>query len=188
MELSTTLTRRIQLVFDVQSLPPPPSLSSLVCSSTTPSACVALFVCARAVARNGTERNTKKRPRKQKNSWKLIYSSANCGNKAKGGGGSSSKDRLTSIEDISYVSENYRLSHSDDSVLRVYRRVDAPARAAATAAAAAAGDDTMAAGASAEGGKKKAGRAAAAAAATGSGVRLAKQPLRKRMFFGFLRR
>lgn len=125
-------------------------------------------------------------------SWKLIYSSANCsngsGSKAKGAG---SKDRLTSIEDISYVSENYRLSHSDDNVLRVYRRVvDPPARA--PVAATAAGDDTMVNGGAATatamgGGKKKAGRAAAAAAAA-SGMSRAKQPLRKRMFFGFLRR
>lgn len=82
------------------------------------------------------------------------------------------------------MSENYRLSHSDDNVLRVYRRVvDAPPRAG--------GDDTSAAmvdggaaAAAALGGKTKAGRTAAAAPERG----LAKQPLRRRMFFGFLRR
>jgi len=120
-------------------------------------------------------------------SWKLIFSSANCeGSKSKG---SSSKDGgLTSIEDIFYVSENYRLSHTGEDELRVYKRVTAPSPRAAAAS-----DDTSAAmvgaGAAASAvamGGKKAARAAAAGAAGRGGI--AKQPLRRRMFFGFLRR
>ncbi|CAM9726337.1 unnamed protein product [Pylaiella littoralis] len=124
-------------------------------------------------------------------SWKLIYSSAVCDGKAK----SSSNDVLKSIEEISYVSENYRISRSENDVLRVYRRVTAPRKSTAAAAAvapvgagarAAPGDDTSAA-MDAEGpfeGKNVAGRTSATAA----GRRLIKQPLRKRLFFGFLRR
>ncbi|CBJ48691.1 hypothetical protein Esi_0046_0075 [Ectocarpus siliculosus] len=113
-------------------------------------------------------------------SWKLIYSSAAC----EGNGGGRGGDRLTTIEDISYVSENYRLSHSgEQDDLRVYKRVSPPP---------ARGDDTSAAMVGVAGGRKKtAGRAAAAAAAGGgAGGRrgVSKLPLRRRTFFGFLRR
>lgn len=118
-------------------------------------------------------------------SWKLIYSSAGADGRVARG-----SDQLKSIEDISYVSENCRLSHTDTGSLRVYKRVTAPPRvaAAATAAAsrAAGGDDTASAlmGGGAGGGPGKAGRAAATAAGRGVG----KQPLRRRMFFGWRRR
>lgn len=35
-----------------------------------------------------------------------------------------------SVEDISYVSENYRISHADTGVLRVYKRMLSPAASA----------------------------------------------------------
>lgn len=60
---------------------------------------------------------------------------------------------MTTIEDISYVSENYRLLHSgEQDDLRVYKRVSPPP---------ARGDDTSAAMVGGAGGRKKAaGRAA----------------------------
>eukprot|EP00904_Undaria_pinnatifida_P000811 jgi/Undpi1/10730/HiC_scaffold_29.g13178.m1 len=98
-------------------------------------------------------------------------------------------DRIKSIEDISYVSENCRISHTDTGSLRVYKRVSAPPRVAAAATAsarAAAGDDTASAVVGGGGsGVGKAGRASATAAGRGG---LRKQPLRKRMFFGWRRR
>ncbi|CAN0214269.1 unnamed protein product [Scytosiphon promiscuus] len=119
-------------------------------------------------------------------SWKLIYSSACCGDGKQSRGGGGSTDRLTSIEDISYVSENYRLSHSDDGVLRVYRRVS-PRPVRQAAAAAAAGDDTSAGLVGSGSGKSKsAGRGTAAAARE---LRAgARQPLLRKRFWGFLRR
>ncbi|CAM9136475.1 unnamed protein product [Ectocarpus sp. 12 AP-2014] len=110
-------------------------------------------------------------------SWKLIYSSAAC----EGNGGGRGGDRLTTIENISYVSENYRLSHSgEQDDLRVYKRVSPPP---------ARGDDTSAAMVGGAGGRKKAaGRAAAAAVGAGGRRGVAKPPLRRRTFFGFLRR
>lgn len=159
---------------------PPPQLLRLRCLHLTwlrPHRCT-----KNAIIRHETKRD----------SWKLIYSSAVCDGKAKSG---SNSDVLKSIEEISYVSENYRLSRSEDDVLRVYRRVTAPRKSTAAAAAAVAvpvgagagaGDDTSAAmvGGGPVDEKKVAGRASATAA----GRRLVKQPLRKRMFFGFLRR
>ncbi|CAN0280649.1 unnamed protein product, partial [Ectocarpus fasciculatus] len=118
-------------------------------------------------------------------SWKLIYSSAACDGKGAPRGG----DGLTTIEDISYVSENYRLSHSGEKDdLRVYKRVSPPparSPAAAAAAAGSRGDDTSAAMIVGAGGRKK---AAARAAAVGGRRGVAKLPLRRRMLFGFLRR
>ncbi|CAN0482835.1 unnamed protein product [Ectocarpus sp. 8 AP-2014] len=109
-------------------------------------------------------------------SWKLIYSSAACG----GNGGGRRGDRLTTIENISYVSENYRLSHSgEQDDLRVYKRVSPPP---------ARGDDTSAAMVGGAGGRKKTAGRAATAVGGGGRRGVSKLPLRRRTFFGFLRR
>lgn len=111
-------------------------------------------------------------------SWKLIYSST-----CPDGKHSKSSDTLKSIEDISYVSENCRLSHTDTGILRVYKRVSAPPRTAALAAAVASGDDTAQSAAASLAG----GGSTARASATAAGRVRRKQPARKRMFFGWRR-
>lgn len=110
-------------------------------------------------------------------SWKLIYASDRCD----GSRGSKNTDQLRSVEEISYVSEHYRLSHADRGVLRVYKRVAGSPRAAAAASGGnRKEDDTFVEAGSA---KAKAGRASATAAGPAS----RKVPLRKRMFFGWRR-
>lgn len=125
---------------------------------------------------------SRRRPLLVSDSWKLIYSSAGCG-----GRNGKGADHLKSIEEISYVSENFRISHTDSGVLRVCKRVSTSVRSTGGASAE---DDTganvaamMMSDAGGEG--KKAGRASATAA--GRAPRRT-APLRKRMFLGWLRR
>ncbi|CAN0062472.1 unnamed protein product [Ascophyllum nodosum] len=106
-------------------------------------------------------------------SWKLMFSTCKADGKCE-----KKSDRLESIEEISYVSENLRLSHTDSGVLRVYKRVSGGVVKGKE-------DDTaQSSGVSSGTGKSKAGRASA----TAEGRSASKQPLRKRMFFGFLGR
>lgn len=91
-------------------------------------------------------------------SWKLVFAS-NCAE----GRGARDADCLKSVLKVSYFSENYRLSHTDAGVLRVYKRVSSPARPAVVATAAAE-DDTGHAPAVLFGGAAKARRVFAMAA------------------------
>lgn len=94
--------------------------------------------------------------------------------KGKGGGkGSTKGDQQGSVEDISYVSDHYRISHTDTGILRVYQRVATPPPCARE-------DDTANAVGKAGVGKR------GAASAIRTPVR--KHPIRKRMFFGWRRR
>lgn len=94
-------------------------------------------------------------------------------------------NKLKSVEEISYVSEHCRLSHTESGGLLVYKRVCPPSKpkSAASAASVAGEDDT----ATAASGARTVGVKAGRASATAAGRSKPKQPLRKRTFFGWRR-
>lgn len=125
-------------------------------------------------------------------SWKLIYASVDNDGKA-----AKCADKPSAIEHISYVSEHYRISHTDSGVLKVYKRLEDKKAAAKRREAAATRaaqktleDDTATAGLISSGGARGGAvtrKSASKQALSKSAGAAAKQPLRKRMFFGWRR-
>lgn len=125
-------------------------------------------------------------------SWKLIYASVDSEGKP-----AKCADKPSAVEHISYVSEHYRISHTDSGVLKVYKRLEDKKAAAKKRAAAAARsaqknleDDTATTGLISSGGARGgavARKSASKQALSKSAGAAAKQPLRKRMFFGWRR-
>lgn len=120
-------------------------------------------------------------------SWKLLYATVRDDGRTE-----RSAEKLSAVERISYVSENYRISHTDCGVLKVYKRVaikkpKTMATSIASGAIKSREDDTAMGslvGASGAGLRKSPSKQALVKGPAG----VAKQPLRKRMFFGWRRR